>query len=314
MEILAAVMAAIVVISIVGCAAISRSMFLRIFSRSQKSVLHRSKDLDLEESARRKAQGADWIRTQSPAYVEIQSDDGLHLKAWFLRASQPTPNAVILLHGYASDGSSMAELAQFYREKLGFHVLIPDARGHGRSDGEYRFLLTDDAKDVVSWVYFIHQRVGNDASIVLHGLSMGAAAAMMAPDYGLPDTVRCIVSESGFASMEGILCYQLERIYKLPVWPILPVAEWHCRRLTGRDLKAMRPLQSVHDHDVPLMVIHGERDTFVPPYMAKQLYDSASGDRELLMVRLAGHAHCMNQAPVLYQNRLIAFLSIYLYF
>ncbi|WP_309294852.1 hypothetical protein [Lactobacillus helveticus] len=42
----------------------------------------------------------------------------------------------ILLHGFMSDGDSMAGFAKMFYD-LGYNVLLPDAQAHGRSSGEY---------------------------------------------------------------------------------------------------------------------------------------------------------------------------------
>ena len=63
------------------------------------------------------------------------SDDGLELHAYRVDGSVPHRYAV-LCHGYQNNATGMASYGKHLFD-LGYTVLLPDARGHGESEGDY---------------------------------------------------------------------------------------------------------------------------------------------------------------------------------
>jgi fermentation-respiration switch protein FrsA (DUF1100 family) len=55
------------------------------------------------------------------------------------------------------------------------------------------------------------------------------------------------------------------------------------------DLESHSPLQAIANPKVPVMLVHGDTDAFVPYYMSQQLYDACSGEKRFLTVPNAGH-------------------------
>ena len=138
--------------------------------------------LDLEKSKKLREQYQD---------VEILSFDHLKLHGYLCTqkgSSQDTDRWAILVHGYDDSGLLFHEEAlAFYRQ--GFHLLLPDARGHGKSQGTYVGMGWHDRLDIINWIHWII-RQDSRAKIVLYGVSMGAAAVMMAAGEPLPDHVK----------------------------------------------------------------------------------------------------------------------------
>jgi alpha-beta hydrolase superfamily lysophospholipase len=64
----------------------------------------------------------------------LRSRDGLDLNVYFLAAPGSAATA-ILTHGYTGAVLQMSAYARFFYEKLGYNVLLPEARGHGNSGG-----------------------------------------------------------------------------------------------------------------------------------------------------------------------------------
>ena len=107
-------------------------------ARADKSFLDSNPDLEVSESIEIPLEDSqEWWDGQSFSNWSITSDDGLLLQAYYLEASEETHKTVILAHGYSGSAGQMGNLARMYHKDLGFNVLIPDARGHGRSGGNY---------------------------------------------------------------------------------------------------------------------------------------------------------------------------------
>ena len=59
----------------------------------------------------------------------------------------------------------------------------------------------------------------------------------------------------------------------------------------------------------PLLVMHGEADTFVPPYMARRIYDACSTKKRLDYFPGAGHCQACLSDPKRYFSEVFDFLG-----
>ena len=155
--------------------------------------------------------GDSWARQAGEEEIGILSEDGYRLKGVIFPAAlpqarlqggqavetagrEPRPQSgpaveepvktavgahrwVILLHGYTGSKEMMYPYAYRYVQH-GFNALAPDFRCQGESEGDYIGLGATDSRDLLLWISMILQR-DPDAEIVLHGLSMGASAALI---------------------------------------------------------------------------------------------------------------------------------------
>ncbi len=84
---------------------------------------------------------------------------------------------------------------------------------------------------------------------------------------------------------------QLETSFGLPSFPAMNLLNWRCEKKADFDLHDASPLEAVKKSRVPLLFIHGTKDTLVPPNMAEQLYAAANAPKkEILMIPGAVHA------------------------
>jgi fermentation-respiration switch protein FrsA (DUF1100 family) len=88
------------------------------------------------------------------------------------------------------------------------------------SEGDYIGFGWPDRKDYLLWIQKVLDRVGNNAQIALHGVSMGGATVMMVSGESLPQQVKVIVEDSGYTSVYEELSYQMNRIFNLPSFPL----------------------------------------------------------------------------------------------
>ncbi|MCY9592477.1 alpha/beta hydrolase [Paenibacillus chitinolyticus] len=260
--------------------------------RSSKEFLQNSPDLahHIEEIAvdPSPASADNWLARQTLEQVSIQSADGLRLNGWYLEAERPSDVTALLAHGYSGQGRDMASFAQIHHE-LGYNVLMPDNRGHGQSEGEYIGFGWTDRLDYVNWIRYILQRSGENARILLHGVSMGGATVLMASGERLPDQVKGIIADCSYTSVKDILSYQLKRMFKLPAFPLIPLTSLICKLKAGYFFGEASALRQVKRTEKPILFIHGEADTFVPFFMVHGLYKAAPAGKDLFMVPRAGH-------------------------
>src|SRR5699024_8245797 len=78
----------------------------------------------------------EWFDERETEQIEMTSYDDLNLVAQFIDHDTDNDKAVILAHGFRNTGDDMGKLAKMYYDE-GFDILLPDARGHGESEGDY---------------------------------------------------------------------------------------------------------------------------------------------------------------------------------
>jgi fermentation-respiration switch protein FrsA (DUF1100 family) len=251
-----------------------------------------------------------WLAAQALEDLEMISGDGLKLRAYFYPAEQPSQRLVIMAHGYSVNGLSGAGFARFYHAQ-GWHVLLPDNRGHGRSEGSYIGFGWPDRLDYVQWIQVMLECLGPDCQILLHGVSMGGATVLMVSGETLPAQVRAIVSDSAYTSAADILAYQMRRLFKLPAFPLIQVTSLICRLRAGYWFEEASALKQVGRAQRPVLFIHGESDTFVPMAMAPRLFAACASEKALWTVPGAAHAMPYYVDPDGYKKTLLSFIARY---
>ena len=224
--------------------------------------------------------------------VYITSFDGLKLAARYYHVKDGAP-VHIQFHGYKGwayrDFCGGNKLA---RER-GFNTLVVDQRAHGKSEGNTISMGINERFDCLSWVKYICERFGNDVKIVISGVSMGAATVLMAAELDLPENVIGIIADCPYSSPKEIIT-KVCRDMKLPAGPLYPFVKLGARLYGHFDLEAADAAEAVCHAKVPVLLIHGEDDRFVPCSMSKKIYDSAkssNADADIIIETFpeAGH-------------------------
>lgn len=238
--------------------------------------------------------------------IHMTSEDGISLTA-YLSEAKGSHQYALLCHGYKCIPHTIAHMADCFFER-GFSLLLPAARGHGESEGNYIGMGIHERKDIRDYCRMLVKR-DPEAQILLFGISMGAATVMMASAEELPENVKCVIEDCGYTSVWEELSLQMKCQYHLPTFPFLYVAERVCRHRAGYTFREYSPLEAVRRTRLPILFIHGETDTFVPFAMVHPLYENAAGEKELLTVPDAEHALAEETNPALYWQAVDAFIG-----
>ncbi|WP_084268619.1 alpha/beta hydrolase [Oceanobacillus damuensis] len=253
-----------------------------------------------------------WSAAQDFELWEMESYDGLNLKGYYLEAEEPTNKTVVFAHGYLGRANDMSLFGQYYYEELGYNMFTADLRGHGKSEGNYIGFGWHDRLDYVGWIDKILEELGPDTEIVLHGVSMGAATVLMTSGEELPANVKTIVADSPYTGVDELFKYQLSRMFNLPAFPIIPTTGIVANMKAGYTLKEASALKQVRKTEVPILYIHGDKDTFVPTAMTRELYQNTNSDKEVLIVEEANHGESFVKDTAAYTAALTAFLNKYI--
>lgn len=240
--------------------------------------------------------------------VFINSFDGLKLHGRYYHVKDGAP-LDIQFHGY--NGNAMRDFCggnKISRES-GHNSLLIDQRAHGMSRGKTISFGINERKDCLSWVRYAVERFGEDTEIVLSGVSMGAATVLMASDLGLPKNVKAIVADCGYSSPKAII-NKVMRDSGLPDKLMYPFV-WLGAMVFGKfNLTESSAVSAVSESDVPILIIHGGADGFVPCYMAEEIYKTCRSEKKLLIVPGAGHGMSYLVDKDLYEKTVKDFIKI----
>ena len=202
--------------------------------------------------------------------VYITSRDGLKLAA-DLYGGRPGRPVHICCHGYR--GMGVRDFCGGAQTLLGGGdtVLLIHQRGQGDSQGHTMTFGIREREDVLLWAEYCAERFP-DAPLFLHGISMGAATVLMTSALSLPKAVKGILADCPYDVPKDIITLTAKKsagpLAGL-LWPFLCVGAF----LFGCGLRfdGVCCHEAVKHTPVPILIIHGEDDRFVPAYMSEPM-------------------------------------------
>lgn len=228
---------------------------------------------------------------ESSAYEQVEihsSHDGIALRGRLYTFKEGAP-LCIFFHGYR--GSAMRDGCGGFiiARSSGYNILMVDQRANGLSEGNVIAFGVLERLDCLDWCNYAVKRFGSELKIFLSGVSLGAATVLMASDTGLPKNVKCIVADCGYSSPKEIIC-KVAKEGGYPTSICYPLLKMSCKRRAGFDLDSASAIESVKHTDIPIMIIHGDDDRYVPCEMGRKIYEAIASEKELLIVHGAPHA------------------------
>jgi len=188
------------------------------------------------------------------------------------------------MHGWGGSAADMAPLAGPLLA-AGMHVLLLDARCHGRSDDDEFVSMPRFAEDLEGGLTWLRQRDDVDRSrLVLVGHSVGAGASLLVASRD--HQVAAVVSIASLAHPKVFMARTLGK--RLP-GPLTKLALRYVERTIGHRFETFAPVHTIGRVQVPVLLVHGDRDTTVPAADAYELQAQAPGHTQLLIVKGANH-------------------------
>ncbi len=243
--------------------------------------------------------------------VSIRSHDGLKLTARYYHVADGAP-LQILCHGYK--GNAIRDFCGVWRiaREAGHNVLLIDQRSHGKSEGHTITFGIRERMDCLAWVNYAAERFG-DVPMLLGGVSMGAATVLMAAGMKeLPGNVKCVIADCPYDAPSGIIKKVLGKDMGMPVGMVYPLIRLGGMVYGGFDLEADSPREAVKRAQVPILLIHGDEDRFVPYDMSCNIHAAAPESVEFHTVPGAGHALNYVKDPQGYTRILREFIGKHL--
>lgn len=255
--------------------------------------------------------------------VAFKSRDGITLQGWYIPASAPggreAQGVIVYCHGFHRTRVEMLPMAQF-GHALGYDGLLFDFRNHGKSGGKTTSLGYWERWDVEAAAKEALTAQHAPRPVIVWGVSMGAAAALMAA--GEDPSIDAVISDSTFLSFDDVIKHHYVLIRHLirrrwwwfPPLPSFPltneVIAWSAWRahFNPSDFDLEKAVQRINPR--PILFVAVKNDARMPPSIAEKLYSLAtSPERQIIVVPGSRHGEGFNESRPQYEQAVTKFLG-----
>ena len=244
--------------------------------------------------------------------VQIQTSDGISLRAWFVQPAQPNSSVVIVLHGVSDNRLGMSGYGNWL-VKNHYSVLLPDARAHGLSGGELATYGLAESEDTHQWVNWIEANA-HPRCVFGFGESMGAA--LLLQSLAKEPRFCAVIAESPFATFREFAYARFGRPFHAGPWlgrtffrPAVEVGFLYVRLRYGVNMEAASPEHAVARSNVPVLLIHGLSDRNIPPYHSDLIQDENRTHVVVWHVPGAEHCGAYQVSPEEFDRRVLGWFS-----
>ncbi len=265
-------------IALIVLASIAVLLFLICYFSYVYTFKRRKKDispyhqLDGEDKNGKKAYSRkiidEFLKIKPTKEVYIDSHDGIKLYGVIYEVDKNAPFE-IAFHGYRS--LAVRDMSGGGKEVLdrGHNLLLVHQRAHGKSEGKTISFGINERFDVKSWAEYIAREYPK-SKILLVGISMGASSVIMAGELSLPENVVGILADSPYSSPAEII-KKVSKDIGCFLTMLYPFVKLGAKIFGGFNLEEASPKTAVKNYKYPLLIIHGEGDSFVPCSMSREI-------------------------------------------
>ena len=230
------------------------------------------------------------------------SADAQHIHAWWWPAENANAPVVLYLHGTRWSLTGQVFRLEQLRD-FGFSVLAIDYRGFGKSDGDLPSEKTVYEDAHAAWNWLVTQQP-DPARRFIYGHSLGGAVAVDlaaslsendAPSPKAPAAAPQRSIQAGGLIIESTFTTLADMAHEV-TYSWVPVG-----LLLSQKFDSMSKMAKV---TMPVLVVHGAADRYVPSRFSQQLYDVATAPKKLLLVEGGSHNNSMRAGADQYRQAL----------
>ncbi len=244
-----------------------------------------------------------WFEELNKENMQIKSRFGYEISSIYIKNPKETQNTMIICHGVTMLKESMIHYVRMFLE-LGYNAVVIDHRAHGQSGGKtvsYGYFEKYDLAEVIKWT-----RQKTSGKIGLMGESMGAGISMQTLEL---EEVDFIIEDCGYSSFDEQIKYALRNKKYAPLYPVYNFARFFVKVFGKYDLEKVSPVSVISRTQIPVMIIHGDNDKYVPFYMADIIYNSLKTEQKMkYYAKDSRHACSFYDNPEEYKNQVKNFL------
>ena len=140
---------------------------------------------------------------------------------------------------------------------------------------------------------------------------MGATTVLMASDLPMPEQVKGVIADCGFTSIQAIGQHVMKNNLHLRLPMTNRMMDILCKKRLNVRAGEHTTTQSLRNTHLPVLLVHGQADSFVPVSMSYENYGCCKSPRELLVVPGADHGMSYYLEPKRYQDAVLRFWEKY---
>jgi pimeloyl-ACP methyl ester carboxylesterase len=259
--------------------------------------------------------------------VRFPTSDGLTLAGCYLRGRQPRRGVILFGLEFGSDRWSCRTYCEHLVEN-GFDVFAFESRNQGSSDAlpsyePLQWVTEHEVRDTQAALEYLKGRPDADPrGVGFFGISKGAGAGLVAASRD--PTVRCVVTDGMFATYSTLVPYMRHwfRLYnsRHDLQSLCP--SWYFGLIGLVAMRQIGQARNCHYPSLeraarqlaprPLLMIHGEADSYIKPRMARKLFEQAGPPKEFWPVERARHNQALHVAGEEYRRRVLEFFEQHL--
>lgn len=237
-----------------------------------------------------------------PELIEFPSEDGTKLYAVFVQGSLGEDGpAILYFHGNSRNLDTFYNRIEHFCNH-GFTAFMVDYRGYGLSEGtptEEGIYMDGRA----SLRKFLEQPGVNPERLVFYGMSLGSAVATELafeiaqgdPRVQVDVSPKALILDSPFASVQAII--DSSSFFHLPVGILATVR--------------FDNLAKIDKVDVPVLIMHGAKDDFIPIEFGEALFATALEPKRFVRFAEADHVELEFVDVALFDQAIEDFLAAF---
>ena len=256
-----------------------------------------------------------WSVSKNPAdygmkyeKINFPSTDGINLVGWFIPALEISDKTIIMMHGYPASKSDIIDLGVFLHNQ--YNLFFFDFRYMGESEGKFTTAGALEIKDLMGAINYLKENKPDfSQKIGVWGFSLGGAVGLMGAAEN--SEIKAVVADCSYANLD-LMVDGLYRRFGFLKAPFAWTTKLWTRLILKIDTSKVSPEQSVSKIKTPILLIHGDKDIEINLKNSQMIYEEAGGEKELWVVKGAGHGEAYFLEGVEYQKKVLDFFVRYL--
>ncbi|MDC7222518.1 MAG: alpha/beta hydrolase [Spirochaetales bacterium] len=251
----------------------------------------------------------EWLRSLPLEDFTVTSPLGYDLQGHFIRGEGD--KTIVMCHGHTYNWIEDVKFMPLLLEE-GWNIVVYNHRYHGTSGGDFcsaGYFEKQDLKLICDWAW---ETFPQTTLFGIQGESMGAATVLQY--LPMDDRLDFVWADCPYSDMADQYSFLFKKKYHIPTFlhkPIIAFCDRYLKKHCQFDTTMVSPREEIMKKPVPLLLVHGAEDTYVPTSMSIEMYEKRKdyAPTELLLIEGADHAEAIHVGREIYEAKLREFFS-----